>query len=120
MFVFEKKWCLKLFDAIMPSGSSMPGISTISLDKFWKEFEQNAPPLMKLGVRFAVFYLTLRPFFSPRYLKLFPQLSTSAQDLFLTEVNESRFYLERQLVTTLKAVACMAYFDHPKMRLMVE
>ncbi|MBI2521216.1 MAG: hypothetical protein HYV97_12385 [Bdellovibrio sp.] len=120
MFGFEKKWCHKLFDAMMPSSSSMPGIGMISLDKFWNEFDQSAPPLMKLGLRFSIWYLTFRPFFSFKYLRVFPQLSSSSQNLFLTQSNESRLYLERQLVTTLKAVACMAYFDNPKIRLMVE
>ena len=120
MFIFEKEWCHKLFDTLMPSHASMPGIAGLSLEKFWRDFEQSAPPLMKLGLRLAIWYLTLRPFFSLRYLRIFTHLSTSAKEQFLVKSNESYFYFERQLVTTLKAVACMAYFDNPEIRLSVE
>ncbi len=120
MSLFEKRWCDALFNALMPTTPAMPGIATLTLDKFWSDFEKSAPPLLKFGLRFAIWYLTLRPILSFRFHRPFPLLQPSAQEIFLTKVNDSHFYFKRQLITTLKAVACMAYFDDPKIRQMVE
>ena len=78
--------------------------------------EGEAPGLVRLGLRVAVWALTFAPLLLLGSLRLFPGLAPDRQDLLLQRAAGSRFYLLRQLVTTIKALACLAYFRDPRVR----
>lgn len=94
----------------------LPGFAELDTTAFWAEVDRAAPPLLRLGLRVAVWVLTWLPIVLVGRLRTFPRLSAPEQDQLLCRAAASRWYLLRQLVTLLKALACFAYFREPAVR----
>lgn len=117
---FERRWAEVLFGALMPgSEAGLPGFGSLSLEVFWERFGRVAPPLLRVGLRAAVWLLTWSPVLWCRTWRHFPRLSAVQQADFLAGMEQSRLYLARQLVMTLKTVASFAYFQDEGVRAVV-
>jgi len=115
---FERRWRDALLAAVIPAppDAERPGLGALDLASFWQSFAKAAPPLLGLGLRVAVWVLTLAPLFLLGKLRLFPSLAEPQKDRLLCRALGSRLYLLRQLVVSLKAVASFAYFSDPAVR----
>lgn len=107
---FERRWCDALFGAMIPASAGRPGVCDLDLAAFWAQYEESAPPLAKLGLRAAVWLLTLLPIVFG-HLRPFTSLDPAQRDAFLVEASVSPFYLVRQLVMAVKTFAAFAYFQ---------
>lgn len=93
-----------------------PGLAELDLSQFWERFDRTAPGSLKFGLRAAVWLLSLSvPFFVGRMATL-TQLSEDELDTLLNKANDSRVFVLRQMVTTLKVVACLAYFNDERVQ----
>jgi len=114
----ERRWRDTLLDAMIPSipASRLPGISSLDLSSFWKEYIERAPFLLRVGFRLAVWIMTFLPIFSFNFSKPFYALTPDQRDAFLVRSSKSNLYLVRQLATTIKLIASLAYFHDPIVR----
>lgn len=113
---WERRWRDALFGALIPPHAKGPGLGALDLTAFWNELTFVAPPLLRLGLRVAVWMLTLSPLLLLGRVSLFPGLSDDEKDALLTRADSSRLFLLRQLVAVLKVVAGFAYFSDPRVR----
>lgn len=115
----ERRWRDALLTAVIPASAlepEQPGLAEVDTEPFWSEMERAAPPLLRLGLRVAVWVLTWAPLLLIGRARSFGRLADSEQDRLLEQASSSRWYLLRQLVMTLKAIACFAYFRAPTAR----
>ncbi|MBI5494025.1 MAG: hypothetical protein HY904_03300 [Deltaproteobacteria bacterium] len=110
----ERRWRDALFNAALPAGHGHPGWAGAETDAFWERFATAAPPLLALGLRTTVWLFTWLPLFTD--LRPFPSLATERRDAWLRAALASDQYLARQMVETLKLVACLGYFGDPAVR----
>jgi hypothetical protein len=110
---FERRWGETVLSAMLPPNDDIQGLDTESLQWFWDEFETNAPSLLKIGLRFSVWFVTWVAVFSTG--RLFHRASALQKDRLLQNLSEGA-YLSRQLIVTIKVVATLAYFGDPKTR----
>lgn len=117
----ERRWRDALLAALIPrvEESGLPGLGELELASFWDVVEREAPSLVRLGLRTAVWCLTLAPILLIGRPRLFTGLDNGERDVMLNRAGSSRSYLVRQLVTTLKAFACFAYLRDPMVRRLV-
>jgi hypothetical protein len=94
----------------------LPGLAELNLEPFWSELERCAPPLLRLGLRVAVWALTWAPLLLLGRARTFGGLRRTDQDRLIDRATRSRWALLRQLALTLKVVACLAYFRDPAAR----
>jgi len=113
---FEKRWRDILLGAMLPRGDDRPGVRDLDLREFWILFERHAPPLVRIGLRAATWFLTFLPLFSRGCRRPFFRLDPDSRDRFLNAASSSRFYIVRQLVMTVKTFAAFAYFCDPEVR----
>jgi hypothetical protein len=117
----ERRWRDELLAALVPASPPLPGLGAVALDDFWPAFDAAAAPLLLLGLRAAVFVLAvLAPLILLGRWRLFSSLAPEERDRLLVRAVESRSYLLRQMVTTLKAVACFAYLRDPRVRAAID
>lgn len=110
----ERRWRDVLLAAAIPPGERHPGLASVPPEPFWTEFEQAAPPILKVGFRSAVWALT----WAPVLLEAAPlhELDEDRRDAVLQELAASRNPLVRQWVLAVKLVACFAYFRDDRVR----
>jgi hypothetical protein len=105
----ERRLCGSLLRAMIPP-ASLPGLADAALVDFWPELERAAAPLLLLGLRAATLLLgALGPLAWLGRWRLFPSLAPAEQDALLVRAAGARWYLVRQMVVLLKAVACWAH-----------
>jgi hypothetical protein len=111
-----------LCDAILPGDaeSGLPPLSELDLEPFWGELRRAAPPLLGFGLRAIVWALTLLPLLILRVPRTFGDLDAVERQRFLERAAQSSSFLVRQMVLTLKTVACLAYLHDPKVRAIVD
>lgn len=91
-----------------------PGLANIDASRFWNTYDQVAPPLLRFGLRASVILLTWLAVL--RHGRPFHRLNPERQDRFLRSAAASRYYLLRQLVATIKLIACFAYLQDAQVR----
>ena len=114
----ERRWRDTLLGAMIPGAPerSLPALGDFDTRAFWRQFGRVAPPLVRLGIRVAVWVITLAPLFVIGKLSLFRKLKAPDRERVLRRLGDSRFYLLRQLVLAVKALACFAYFHQAPVR----
>jgi hypothetical protein len=114
----ERGWRDALLHAIIPPIDSpeLPGLGELDLSTFWAIVEGEAPRLLRFGLRVAVFLLTFAPIVLLMKPRLFTGLNAAEQDRMINRAATSGSYVLRQLVTTLKTFACLAYLRDPVIR----
>ena len=113
-WTFERRWARALLNAMIPTDDERPGLACVDLTTFWDIMHETAPVLLRLGLRVAVWSLTWRCLCWS--LKPFHRLPDRQRDRLLQRWGASDGYLTRQLVMTLKVVACFAFFSDTKTR----
>ncbi len=113
----EKAWAETLFGAIVDTEgqAGFPPFSAIDPSAFWDRFETAPAPLVRAGLRPMLHTLTFLPLVSG-FKKPFFSLSPEERGRFLESVERSPRYFVRQSLTTMKTLACFAYFEDPTVR----
>ncbi len=113
----EQRWAEALMDAIVgvEHGDGLPPFADTDRGPFWRTFESAPGPLVRAGLRPMVHTLTFLPLASG-FRRPFFQLAPRERERFLAAVEKDPRYFVRQSMTTLKTLACFAYFDDPKVR----
>lgn len=93
-----------------------PGLGDVPLDGFWRTLERCAPPLLRFGFRVSIWLVTFAPIVWGPAPRRFGRLTPPDRDRVLARLAASRFALVRQVVATIKALACLAYFTDPAVR----
>ena len=113
----ERRWRDALLGAMIPPGPGHPGIAGApDAGHYLADLDTRGPPLLRLGLRAAVWVLTWLGPLLVGALRPFHRLPADARDRCLQAAATSRWYLLRQLVLTLKTVACLAYLRDPHVR----
>ena len=116
LFGFERRWLLRIFDAILPSGADerLPvGASNLPMDRFADEVMVYAPPRVALGIRGAVWLVTLfGPLLAGR-LGWFPRMNVDSRSRVLERLSRHRVYLVRELTTLFKMLVTLGYGGAP-------
>lgn len=116
---FERRWLARLLEAMVPAHRGLGGFAALPDDERVRAadlFERAAPPLLALGVRAATWALTLSPLVLVGRFATFGGLDEDTRDTLLARAMKSPSYLVRQLVLTLKLVACFEYLESPAVR----
>ncbi|MBI5524984.1 MAG: hypothetical protein HY897_01475 [Deltaproteobacteria bacterium] len=113
---FEMRWRDALLGAMLPGDGDRPGFDDIDLREFWAIYDTHAPPLVRIGLRAATWFLTFLPLFVSGCRKPFFRLDADRRDRFLRAASSSRFYLVRQLMMTVKTFAAFGYFSNGVVR----
>jgi len=119
MMDFERAWLLAIFSAMLPSGHSerLPlGARDAPMEAFLDEFERTAPLDTRLGVRAALWVVTLAPLPWLGRPRLFAGLAAPEQVALLEQMSASPIYLLRELPMLLKVIACMGYAAAPRVQ----
>lgn len=109
----ERRWLRQLLQAMLPPVGAWPGIVGTDLTPFWRAWETAAPSGLRAALRAAVWALQLSPPVLLGRLSPFSSLSPEDQDRLLTVAARSPHHALRQLVLTVKLVACLAYLADP-------
>ncbi len=99
-----------VLDSLLPSGGPLgPSLLEAGFEEFYKDFERNAVPSLRMGFKaalWAAFWI------SPLLIRRLPpltRLEPEARELALEAMGRSRLYLLRQMLLLLKAVSCFCY-----------
>lgn len=113
----ERDWAEMLFGAIIATGGDegLPSFDAIDRDAMWRSFEDRTAPLVRAGLRPMLHTLTFLPVVSG-FGRPFFLLPPDERARFLASIDGDRRYFVRQSLTTLKTLACFAYFDDPRVR----
>lgn len=107
---FERRWREALLVA------ALPPLAAHARDGFWERVAEAAPPIARLGVRVAVWALTLSPPLLIGRWRTFGALNDDERDLVLVRAASHRWYPVRQLADLVKLMACFALFRHREVR----
>ncbi len=106
---FERAWANALFDAVL-------GTPVRDRERFWELLSQRGPPTLGPGLRLAVHTLTFLPVTMRGFGRPFFALDArTRQDCIEVMATHSRLVV-RQVVSTLKVLACFALLEAPGMR----
>jgi hypothetical protein len=102
--------------ALYPRTDKLPGLVDLDFDRFYRQFRQEAPLLLRLGVVLGALVFTLTPLLTvgwplPSLFLPKPTLDTHAQ-----RIASHRVYLLRQVVLLVKVAGGLCYGAHPKVR----
>jgi hypothetical protein len=113
----ERAWAEALFAALIATDGThgLPPFAAIDRAAFWHAFDGAAAPLVRAGLRPMLHTLVFLPVVAG-YRKPFFRLDAAAQAAFLAGAETDGRYFVRQALTTLKTLACFAYFDDPGVR----
>ena len=112
----ERGWAEALFAGILDTEETeLPPFSSIDPSEFFRIFETAPAPLVRAGLRPMVHTLTFLPLVSG-FKKPFFMLSKDERSAFLESIERSPRYFVRQSLTTMKMLACFAYFEDDGVR----
>ena len=108
-----------VLDTLLPAQADpgLPyGIFDAGFDAFYADFEKTAIPSLKFGFRAALFCAA---WVAPLLIGKSPPITLydrPTRERALAALASSRFYLLRQMILVLKAVACFGYGADQKVR----
>lgn len=112
----ERRWAEGLFAAILGAGEGgSPSFDEIDRTTFWEIFESAPSPLVRAGLRPMLHTLTFLPL-AMGFGAPFFRLDAVERGRFLETAARDRRYFVRQSVSTLKMLACFAYFEDERVR----
>ena len=118
LFGFEKRWLLRIFDAVLPPGHGTLeiGARDVPLEGLIDDLFEVAPGQFSLGLRAATWVVTLfGPLLAGR-LRTFGGLSREDRAAVLARLSTSRFYVLREIPMLLKMVACLGWGGMPEVQ----
>lgn len=104
---FERRWRDVAVAAVLPGPAPAPD--------FWTELATAATPLLRFGLRAAVWLLTFAPLLHGRP-HLLGGLPEADREALLARLGAHRLFLVRQVVTTVKLIAAFGVFREPPAR----
>jgi hypothetical protein len=115
---FERGWAEALFAALLPGDPAhgLPPFGAIDRTQFWQCLARAPAPSFGLGLRAMVYTLSFLPVTDKRFRRPFFRLSAREQALVIEELARDPRFAARQMVTALKTLACLAYFDDGAVR----
>lgn len=113
---FERRWLLTIFDAIAP-GPDDGGLPVSGGDgavgRFVDDLMVRAPLEPRIGLRAALWLVTLGPLVWRLRLRPFGRLPRAERTAFLDALAASRVYTLREIPTLMKMMLCMGLFALP-------
>jgi hypothetical protein len=112
MLRFERRWLLRVFETIFPSGvvpQLSRGAAGVPTGRFVDDFAAHAPLLALVGLRAGLWMLMLAPLFILRRCRSFLGLTGVERVLVLDRMRRSNRYLVREAAMLLKTVACLGF-----------
>lgn len=106
---FERRWADTLFDALL-------GTTITDRERFWELLAAHGPSMLKPGLRAAVHALTFLPVTLPEFRRPFFALDADDRARCIEAMATHARLPVRQLVSTLKVLACFALFESPGAR----
>lgn len=106
---FERTWADALFDAVL-------GTPVADRERFWRLLAERGPAPLGAGLRLAVHTLTFLPVTMRGYGRPFFALETEAQLDCIEAMATHPRLMVRQVVSTLKVLACFALLEAPGVR----
>ncbi len=118
LFDFERRWAELLFDAVLGTGgkNGLPPLEAIDRTGFWRCLGEATPPYFGPGLRATVHALTFLPMTLAGFRRPLFALSREARLACLEHLAHDERFLVRQMLATLKILACFAYFEDPAVR----
>jgi hypothetical protein len=118
----ERAWAEALFASLIgldgggraASAAALPDFAAIDRGEFWRAFDRAASPLVRAGLRPMVYALTFLPLAS--HGRPFFRLDPPARAEAIEAAARHRTRFVRQSVAALQTLACLAYFDDPRVR----
>ncbi|MBK6809110.1 MAG: hypothetical protein IPI43_00230 [Sandaracinaceae bacterium] len=119
MFRFERRWLLRIFDAIYPGGTAEGlrlGAADVPIEGLLEDIAKRAPFDFVLGLRAGAWVVTLfGPLLTGRFRR-FAGLSVPERGEVLEALAHSRLYLLREIPMLLKMVASLGYLGVPQVQ----
>jgi hypothetical protein len=113
----EKAWAEAIFEAMLPADTAgLPAFASVDRAAFWHCLEDAPGPSFGPGLRAMVHGLTFLPLTDRRFRKPFYALDRDNREALVAELGRDSRYAVRQMVTTMKMMACFAYFDDAGVR----
>lgn len=114
----ERRWAEALFAAILGpvEDHGLPAFAPIDHDGFYRALATAPGPLFGPGLRAMVLALTFAPVVDPRFRRPFYALDAEARLRCIAALASHRTHVVRQMVATLKILACFAYYEDPRVR----
>lgn len=110
---FERRTRDQIFCALLPARVDQPGYDPAQVLDFWPQLHRCAPPLLRWGLRAAVWVVWLKALSRGRRLSTLPAAQRAQ---LLARLEGSRLYPLRQVALVLKVVLCFAHFQRPDVR----
>jgi len=113
----ERRRAERMFAAILaPAEAGLPSFESIDRTRFWNALDSATAPSFAPGLRAMVAGLDLLPLTDSRFRRRFDALSETEQVDFVSSIPDDAPYGVRQIVSTMKMLACLAYFDDEAVR----
>lgn len=114
----ERRWAEALFAAILGpvEEHGLPGFASIDHAAFHRAIDTAPGPMFAPGLRAMVYALTFAPLVDPRFRRPFFALDADARLRCIEAMASDRRYVVRQMLSTLKILACFAYYEDPRVR----
>ncbi len=113
----ERRFAEQVFGALLPGDArGRRAFAEIDTAGFWRCLHEDGAPSLIPGLRLMLVAVWVGPLLDRRFRRPFPRLSTEDQYRWLAGLDADARYLPRQLVATLKILACFAWFDDPVAR----
>jgi hypothetical protein len=116
---FERRWLLAIVDTILPPGDrtgAPPPPADLPMHRFADAFFRRTPAEAALGLRAAVWAVSLAPLAWRLKLRSFERLSRDEREELLLAFQGSGIYLVREIPTLLKMISCMGWAGFPEVQ----
>lgn len=115
---FERAWAEPLFAAILgpTEEHGLPSFDAIDHTAFYRAIDSAPGPMFAPGLRGIVYALTFLPVADARFGRPFFRLDPDERLRCIEAMAASERYAVRQMISTLKILACFAYFEDERVR----
>lgn len=119
LFGFERRWMVTIFESIVPSGASETltlGAADLPMARYVDDLVAASPGRVALGYRAAAWIIVIAgPLLAGRF-GLFTMLGPDERAEVLAELEQSRFYVLRELPTLYKMLVVLGYCGAPEVQ----
>lgn len=115
---FECRWAEAVFGAIFPGSAEegLAGIGTMNVVVFLSDVMRNLPRRAALGMRLAIWLVSLSPLILIGRLALFAGLTAADRERVLQRLATSPRYGLRSLILLLKTIGALLYASDDRVR----
>jgi hypothetical protein len=104
------------FAATFPSTDTLPGLDRLDPLPFLRQFDREAPLLIRLTLYLSALFLLLSPLLTLGIPLPAAWLSRARLETHLQRIANHRIYLLRQTMLMVKTVGGLAWGAHPEVR----